>query len=97
MLADTPLGLDPDSGAVHTLGDSLTCMTYTPLHRDVESLLYAITRFQTLCQMLEVGTEDIEEHLEALRARITAFDPLTFADEESRWHLIFEEVIDGIW
>ncbi|MFJ3616208.1 SUKH-4 family immunity protein [Streptomyces hydrogenans] len=97
MLADTTLGLDPNSGTVHALGDSLTRMTYTPLHRDVESLLYTLTRFQTLRQALEAGTSDTEEQLDALRARITAFDPLPFADEESQWHLIFEEVNDGIW
>lgn len=97
MLADTTLGLDPDSGTVHALGDGPTRMTYAPLHRDVESLLYALTLFQTVYQTLEDNADAIEERLDALRARITAFDPLPFADEESQWHLVFEEVIDGIW
>ncbi|MET9347575.1 SUKH-4 family immunity protein [Streptomyces termitum] len=46
---------------------------------------------------LEENDEDREERVDALRARITAFDSLPFADEESQWHLAFEEVIDGIW
>ncbi|MFD8013553.1 SUKH-4 family immunity protein [Streptomyces sp. NPDC058955] len=97
MLADTPLGLDPDSGTVHALGTGPTRMTCTPLHRDVESLLYTLTHFQTLLRTLEDDATDTEERLDALRAQITAFDPLPFADEEAQWHLIFEEVIDGIW
>ncbi|MEU2503442.1 hypothetical protein ABZ621_01890 [Streptomyces sp. NPDC007863] len=35
--------------------------------------------------------------LDALRARITAHDPLPFANEESPWHLALEEVAGGIW
>ncbi|MFD6343124.1 SUKH-4 family immunity protein [Streptomyces roseolus] len=97
MLADTTLGLDPDSGTVYALGDGPTHMTYSPLHRDVESLVYALTQFQKLQQALEEDDENREERVDALRARITAFDSLPFADEESQWHLTFEEVVDGIW
>ncbi|MFB6828392.1 SUKH-4 family immunity protein [Streptomyces hydrogenans] len=97
MFADTALGLDPDSGTVYALGDGPTHMTYRPLHRDVESLVYALTAFENLRQALEEDDEDREARVDALRARITAFDSLPFADEESQWHLAFEEVIDGIW
>ncbi|MFE5729944.1 SUKH-4 family immunity protein [Streptomyces sp. NPDC056528] len=97
LFADTTLGLDPDSGTVYALGDGPTQMTYSPLHRDVESLLYALTKFEALRQELEDNDEDTEERVDALRAQITAFDPLPFADEDSQWHLTFEEVIDGIW
>ncbi|MFI8326941.1 SUKH-4 family immunity protein [Streptomyces sp. NPDC085529] len=97
MLADTTLGLDPDSGTVYALGDGTTHMTYSPLHRDVESLVYTLTLFQNLQQALEEDDENREERVDALRAQITAFDSLPFTDEESQWHLTFEEVIDGIW
>ncbi|MFF9501240.1 SUKH-4 family immunity protein [Streptomyces sp. NPDC014656] len=100
MFADTTLGLDPDSGTVYALGDGPARMTYRPLHRDVESLVHALTAFENLRQALEEPEEDDgdrEERVDALRARITAFDPLPFAEEESPWHLVFEEVIDGIW
>ncbi|GAA3092389.1 hypothetical protein GCM10017562_74600 [Streptomyces roseofulvus] len=96
-LVDTTLGLDPDSGTVYALSDGPTLMSYSPLHRDVESLVYALTYFESLRQTLEENDVDREERVDALRARITAFDPLPFADQESQWHLVFEEVIDGIW
>ncbi|MGW6540527.1 SUKH-4 family immunity protein [Streptomyces sp. NPDC055051] len=97
MFADTTLGLDLDSGCVYALGDGSTCMAYGPLHRDGESLVYALTQFQELLQDLEEDGGMREEHVDALRAQITAFDSLPFADEDSPWHLAFEEVMDGIW
>ncbi|MEU3302012.1 SUKH-4 family immunity protein [Streptomyces sp. NPDC006678] len=98
MFADTTLALAPDRGTVYALGDGETHLIYTAIHRDVESLVYSLTRFQLLQQELEGGDgEDKEGRVDALRAAITAFDPLPFADEDSQWHLTFEEVIDGIW
>ncbi|MFF0484871.1 SUKH-4 family immunity protein [Streptomyces sp. NPDC004435] len=79
MSADTTLGLDPDSGTVYALGDGSTHMTHRPLHRDVESPVYAITAFENLRRALE---EDDEERVDDLRARITVFDALPFADED---------------
>ncbi|MEW2133222.1 SUKH-4 family immunity protein [Streptomyces sp. NPDC005435] len=38
-----------------------------------------------------------EEMPEDLRARVTEFDPLPFADDESPWSLTLEEVVHGIW
>ncbi|MFE6132056.1 SUKH-4 family immunity protein [Streptomyces sp. NPDC056437] len=98
MFAETTLALAPDTGTVYALGDGETHLVYTPLHRDVESLVYSLTKFQILQQELEDGDdEDTEQRVDALRAEITAFDPLPFQDEDSQWHLTFEEVIDGIW
>lgn len=98
LFADTTLALAPDTGTVYALGDGETQLVYTPIHRDVESLVYALTRFQVLQQELEDGDgEDTEERVDALRAEITEFDPLPFEDEDSQWHLTFEEFIDGIW
>jgi hypothetical protein len=98
MFADTTLALAPDTGTVYALGDSETELVYRVIHRDVESLVYALTKFQILQQELEDGDdEDTEERVDALRAEITEFDSLPFEDEDSQWHLTFEEVIDGIW
>ncbi|MEJ8640108.1 SUKH-4 family immunity protein [Streptomyces sp. MS2.AVA.5] len=98
MFDDTTLALAPDTGTVYALGDGDTQLVYTALHRDVESLVYSLTRFQILQQELEDGDdEDWEGRVDALRAEIAEFDPLPFEDEDSQWHLTFEEVIDGIW
>ncbi|MGJ7416180.1 SUKH-4 family immunity protein [Streptomyces cinereoruber] len=59
--------------------------------------VYALTEFEALRQTREGHAEDTEERVGALRARITAFDPLPFADEDSRWNPTVEEVVDGIW
>ncbi|MEV6199600.1 SUKH-4 family immunity protein [Streptomyces sp. NPDC051771] len=98
LFADTTLALDPASGTVHALGDGPTEMTHSPLHRDVESLVHALTAFETLRQDLPDDDRDaVSRRVDALRARITAHDPLPFAHEESPWHLVLEEVADGIW
>jgi hypothetical protein len=97
LFADTTLALDPETGTIYAIGDGPTEMAYSPLHRDVESLVYALTKFQTLYQALEENRDNVEERVDALRAQITEFDPLPFTDEDSQWHLTFEEVIDGIW
>ncbi|NGO75227.1 hypothetical protein G6045_05970 [Streptomyces sp. YC504] len=98
MFADTTLALAPETGTIYALGDSEQGLVCKPLHRDAESLVYALTQFQLLQQELEDSDdEDREERVDALRAHIIAFDPLPFEDEESQWHLTFEEFIDGIW
>ncbi|MER7665365.1 SUKH-4 family immunity protein [Streptomyces sp. NPDC096193] len=98
MFADTTLALTPDTGTVYALGDGETHLVYTAIHRDVESLVYALTKFQMLQQRLEDGEDgDTEGRVDALRAEIADFDALPFEDEDSQWHLTFEEVIDGIW
>ncbi|MEU0391876.1 SUKH-4 family immunity protein [Streptomyces sp. NPDC006208] len=97
MFADTTLALAPDTGTVYALGDGETQLVYTAIHRDVESLVYCLTKFQILQQELEDGDENTEERVDALRTAITEFDPLPFEDEDSQWHLTLEEVIDGIW
>ncbi|MET8831341.1 SUKH-4 family immunity protein [Streptomyces sp. NPDC004610] len=98
MFADTTLALAPDTGTVYALGDGEAGLVYKAIHRDVESLVYALTKFQILQQELEDDDDaDREERVDGLRAEITEFDPLPFGDEDSQWHLTFEEVIDGIW
>ncbi|MFD3739071.1 SUKH-4 family immunity protein [Streptomyces sp. NPDC058629] len=97
LFADTTLALDPDQGTVYALGDGEEELVYHPIHRDVESLVYALTKFEALRRQLKNDDEETEERVDALRGEITEFDPLPFADEDSQWHLAFEEVIDGIW
>ncbi|MDX2407321.1 SUKH-4 family immunity protein [Streptomyces microflavus] len=97
LFADTTLALDPDQGTVYALGEGEEELVYHPIHRDVESLVYALTKFEALRRQLENDDEETEERVDALRGEITEFDPLPFADEDSQWHLAFEEVIDGIW
>ncbi|WP_405850752.1 SUKH-4 family immunity protein [Streptomyces niveus] len=70
---------------------------YAPIHRDVESLVYALTKFENLRRQLSGGSEGVGARVDRLRAEITEFDPLPFADDESQWNLAVEEVIDGIW
>ncbi|MFJ9110630.1 SUKH-4 family immunity protein [Streptomyces sp. NPDC102283] len=97
LFADTTLALDPDRGTVHALGEGVNGLLHKPIHRDVESLVYALTRFETLHRQLANDDEEAEGRVDALRAEITSVDPLPFADEDSPWHLALEEVVDGIW
>ncbi|MFF2227585.1 SUKH-4 family immunity protein [Streptomyces globisporus] len=95
--AETTLALDPDEGTVYALADGEEELNCSPIHRDVESLVYALTKFEALCQELESGEGEVEVRVDALRGEITELDPLPFADEDSPWSLAFEEVVDGIW
>ncbi|MFB6665690.1 MULTISPECIES: SUKH-4 family immunity protein [unclassified Streptomyces] len=97
LFAETTLALDPDEGAVYAIAEGEEEINYSPMHRDVESLVYALTKFEALLQELERDRERVGERVDALRGAITEFDPLAFADEESPWNLAFEEVIDGVW
>ncbi|WP_411084606.1 SUKH-4 family immunity protein [Streptomyces sp. cmx-18-6] len=97
LFADTTLALDPDEGTVHALGEGAGGPVHQPIHRDVESLVYALTRFEALRRRLADGDGEVEERVDALRDEIVAFDPLPFAEEDSPWNLAFEEVVDGVW
>ncbi|MFF9082108.1 SUKH-4 family immunity protein [Streptomyces rubiginosohelvolus] len=97
LFAESTLALDPDEGTVYALADGEEQINYSPIHRDVESLVYALTKFEALLQKFESDEEGVGERVDVLRGEITEFDPLPFADEDSQWNLAFEEVIDGIW
>ncbi|MFG2174451.1 SUKH-4 family immunity protein [Streptomyces niveus] len=97
LFAETTLALAPGSGTVHSVGDGETHLVYAPIHRDVESLVYALTKFENLRRQLGRDSEGVEARVDGLRAEITEFDPLPFADDESQWNLALEEVVDGIW
>jgi hypothetical protein len=98
LFADTTLALDPDTGTVHEVGDGETQLMHKPIHRDVESLVYALTKFQRLLEELKDNEdEDAETRADTLQAEITDFDSIPFESEDSQWSLALEEVIDGIW
>lgn len=89
--------LAPDSGKVYAFGEGEPLDAYTQLHRDVESLVYALRLFKEFDGHEREDDSDIEEQVERLRAQITAFDPLPLEDDQSQWNLVFDEVIEGIW
>ncbi|WP_408992583.1 SUKH-4 family immunity protein [Streptomyces sp. 1268] len=95
--AETTFALDPDEGTVYALADGEEEPNCSPIHRDVESLVYALTKFEALLQEFESDRGEAEVRVDALREEITEFDPLPFADEDSPWSLAFEEVVDGVW
>ncbi|WP_411097213.1 SUKH-4 family immunity protein [Streptomyces sp. 020-2-3H-GM] len=97
LFADTTLALDPDDGAVYALAEGEEHLEYRPLHRDVASLVCALTAFEVLLGEREEDGGGVGERVDALREEITAFDALPFADEDSPWNLALEEVVDGIW
>ncbi|MET8883567.1 SUKH-4 family immunity protein [Streptomyces rubiginosohelvolus] len=82
---------------VHVEADGEEEISYSPIHRDVESLVYALTKLGALLQELGRDRGGVGERVDALCGEITEFDPLPFADEESPWNPVFEEVADGNW
>ncbi|MER7492537.1 SUKH-4 family immunity protein [Streptomyces pharetrae] len=90
------IALDPVSGKLYAFGEGEPLDAYEPIHRDVESLAYALLLFKRF-EDQERGDEELEEHIEQLRRQIESFDPLPFTDEQSQWSLVLEEVLDGIW
>ncbi|MFI8888222.1 SUKH-4 family immunity protein [Streptomyces sp. NPDC053813] len=95
--ASSVIALDPTTGKVYAFGEGDPLDSYTQLHRDVESLVYALHLFRKFDEMEREDDSGVEEQVERLRARIEAFDPLPFEDEQSQWTFIFDVVIDGIW
>ncbi|MEU6633453.1 SUKH-4 family immunity protein [Streptomyces parvus] len=57
LFAETTLALDPDEGAVYAIAEGEEEINYSPMHRDVESLVYALTKFEALLQELERDRE----------------------------------------
>ncbi|MEU7467149.1 SUKH-4 family immunity protein [Streptomyces sp. NPDC044984] len=91
------IALDPGSGKVYAFGEGDPLDSYTQLHRDVESLTYALLLFKRFEEHARDDDADVDERLDRLRARIEAFDPLPFEDGRSQWNLVLDEVAEGIW
>lgn len=88
------IALDPETGKVYSFPESET--RYILLHRDVESLIFALIEFRKLEVAHENGA-DPEEISERFRRAVSVFDPTPFADEESQWNLSLEELEHGMW
>ncbi|GAA3818342.1 SUKH-4 family immunity protein [Streptomyces phyllanthi] len=88
------VALDPKSGKVYAFPEG--SMGYIQIHRNVESLVYALIEFRKLEIDHENGV-DPEELAVRFKEKVSAFDSIPFADEESQWNLSLEELQDGIW
>ncbi|GAA3818334.1 SUKH-4 family immunity protein [Streptomyces phyllanthi] len=94
--AASVIALDPETGKVYAFGEGEPLDSYVHLHRDVESLVYALFLFKKF-EKSDHEDADVEEQVERLRAEIEAFDPLPFENDQSQWNLVLDEVIEGIW
>ncbi|MEU9927347.1 SUKH-4 family immunity protein [Streptomyces anulatus] len=88
------IALDPTSGKVYAFPEGSS--GYIPLHRDVESLVYALVEFRKL-EVDHDNDVDPEELSARFKETVGAFDPTPFADDESQWNLSLEELEHGIW
>ncbi|MFF8983904.1 hypothetical protein ACF08E_11015 [Streptomyces globisporus] len=69
---------------------------FTWLHRDVESLVYALVEFRKL-EVEHDNDVDPEDLSARFKETVGAFDSTPFADDESQWNLSLEELEHGIW
>ncbi|MFH9392538.1 SUKH-4 family immunity protein [Streptomyces sp. NPDC017556] len=90
------IALDPASGKVYAFPGGSSGHTRTPLHRDIESLVYALIEFRKL-EVDQADDVDPEELSGRFKETVGTFDPTPFADEESQWNLSLEELEHGIW
>ncbi|MFI5740918.1 SUKH-4 family immunity protein [Streptomyces anulatus] len=88
------IALDPASGKVYAFPEGSS--GYIPLHRDVESLVYALVEFRKL-EVDHDNDVDPEELSARFKETVGAFDSTPFADDESQWNLSLEELEHGIW
>ncbi|MGX1274887.1 SUKH-4 family immunity protein [Streptomyces phaeoluteigriseus] len=95
-LAASVIALDPHTGKVYAFGEGEPLNAYTHLHRDTESLVYALNLFKKFDEQ-ERDDADVEEQVEQLRAAVQDFDATPFEDDQSQWNLILDEVLEGIW
>ncbi|MFD4177616.1 SUKH-4 family immunity protein [Streptomyces anulatus] len=88
------IALDPASGKVYAFPEGSS--GYLLLHRDVESLVYALIEFRKL-EVDHDSDVDPEELSARFRETVGAFDSTPFADDESQWNRSLEELEHGIW
>lgn len=88
------VAMDPNSAKVYAFPEGST--GYIELHRDVESLVYALLEFRKL-EVDHDNDVDPEELSARFKQVVGAFDPTPFADEESQWNLSLEELEHGMW
>ncbi|WNO70171.1 SUKH-4 family immunity protein [Streptomyces sp. AM8-1-1] len=88
------VAMDPKSAKVYVFPEGSS--GYVELHRDVESLVYALIEFRKL-EVDHDNDADPEELVARFKQVVGAFDPTPFADEESPWNLSLEELEHGMW
>lgn len=88
------LALDPASGTVYAFPEG--AMGYVELHRDIESLVFALIELRKVENDRGNGVAP-EERAARFREVVGAFDPTPFTDGESQWNLALEEFEHGIW
>ncbi|MFI9210468.1 SUKH-4 family immunity protein [Streptomyces sp. NPDC053253] len=88
------LALDPESGKIYAFPEG--AVDYIELHRDIESLVFALIELRKVEKDHE-GDVDPEELAARFRENVEAFDPTPFEDENSQWNLSLEELEHGIW
>lgn len=88
------VAVDPKSGTIYAFPEGAT--GYIELHRDVESLVYALIEFRKL-EVDHDNDVDPEELSARFKQVVGAFDLTPFADEDSQWNLSLEELEHGIW
>ncbi|MFB9607326.1 SUKH-4 family immunity protein [Streptomyces roseofulvus] len=93
-LFESLLAVDPKTGKVYSFPEGEP--GYTNLHRDVDSLLFALVEFRRL-EVDHDNEVDPEELSARFKQVVGAFDPTPFADENSQWNLSLEELRNGIW
>lgn len=88
------VALDPADGRVYSFPEGEdSCI---PLHRDVESLTYSLLALKGFGNSVQ-GEEGRESSAAQMRNSIESFDSLPFADPESEWNVIYDEIEDGVW
>ncbi|MFE6132055.1 SUKH-4 family immunity protein [Streptomyces sp. NPDC056437] len=88
------VAMDPKSARVYAFPEGSS--GYVELHRDVQSLVYALIEFRKL-EVDHDNDVDPEELAARFKQVVGAFDPTPFADEESPWNLSLEELEHGLW
>ncbi|MEV8423804.1 SUKH-4 family immunity protein [Streptomyces niveus] len=88
------VAVDPASGKIYAFAEGSA--GYIALHRDVESLVYALVEFRKL-EVDHDNDDDPEELSRRFKQVVGAFDPIPFAHEDSQWNLSLEELEHGMW
>uniref|UniRef100_A0AAU2VJQ7 SUKH-4 family immunity protein n=1 Tax=Streptomyces sp. NBC_00008 TaxID=2903610 RepID=A0AAU2VJQ7_9ACTN len=91
---DSLLVLDPASQQVFAFPEGTD--KYFPVHRDVESLVYALCALQEF-HLARDSAHDKQALAEGLRSAIADFDGLPFTDPLSEWNIIYAEILEGTW
>lgn len=91
---DSFLVLDPASQQVFAFPEGTD--KYFPVHRDIESLVYALCALQEF-NLARDSEHDKQALAEGMRSTIEDFDGLPFADPLSEWNIIYAEILEGTW